>query len=72
MANSNPPRPPNEAETALIKAQAALTQAIAAWQEVEKLERALAYSQTGLDRDMANRLVAKAEIPLQVLWSLHK
>ena len=72
MANSNPSRPPSEAETALIKAQDALTQAITAWQGVEKLERFLAFSQTGLERDMANRLVAKAETNIEVLQALHR
>lgn len=72
MANSNPSRPPSEAETALIRAQDTLTQAITAWQEVEKVERTLAFTQIGLERDMANRLLAKAETNIEVLQALHK
>lgn len=58
------------AEAALLAAQEATLKAVAAWEEVERLEQQLGHSQTGLERDMAQRGVASAGLIIQVLKSL--
>jgi len=59
-----------EVTNAILKAEKALDEALDAWRRVMKAESMLAQEKEGLERDIAHRGTARADMVVQILEML--